>query len=209
MVRKPDSFEQNIFVNCPFDEIYTPLFNAIVFTIHDMGFRPRCALEASNAGQVRLDKILGLISDCKYSIHDLSRTELDPNSGLPRFNMPLELGLDLGCKTFGNSDHRQKVSLILDREPYRYQVFISDIAGQDISSHGGDPKNVIRVVRDWLRREPDPQKIVPGGVKIYKRYTEFQRTLPALCAKLNWDTKQLAFPDFSLAVSTWLKANPL
>src|SRR5262249_5963635 len=30
---------------------------------------------------------------CKYGIHDISRTEVTSASGLPRFNMPLELGV--------------------------------------------------------------------------------------------------------------------
>jgi hypothetical protein len=98
-------YSQNVFINCPFDKEYSSLFDAIVFAVHDMGFRPRCALEARNAGQFRLEKILEIISQCKYSIHDLSRTELDPENRLPRFNMPFELGLDLGCKKFGSAAH--------------------------------------------------------------------------------------------------------
>ena len=77
MVKAPANFERNVFINCPFDEPYEPLFNAIVFAVHETGFRPRCALEANNAGQFRLNKIMDIISECKYSIHDLSRTELD------------------------------------------------------------------------------------------------------------------------------------
>lgn len=112
-------YSQNVFINCPFDKEYSSLFDAIVFAVHDMGFRPRCALEARNAGQFRLEKILEIISQCKYSIHDLSRTELDPENRLPRFNMPFELGLDLGCKKFGSAAHREKVCLILDAKPLR------------------------------------------------------------------------------------------
>src|SRR5262245_19554392 len=100
MSKLPKDYEKNVFINCPFDDLYNPLFQAIVFAVHDVGFRPRCALEASNAGQFRLSKIIDIISECKYSIHDLSRTELDSTTKLPRFNMPLELGLDLGCKNF-------------------------------------------------------------------------------------------------------------
>src|SRR5436190_1630456 len=103
MPRLPSNFSRDVFINCPFDDTYTPFFNAIVFTVHDIGFRPRCALEASNAGQFRLEKIMDIISECKYSIHDLSRTSLDRETELPRFNMPFELGLDLGCRRFGNS----------------------------------------------------------------------------------------------------------
>jgi len=36
----PDEYEQNVFINCPFDDDYAPLFEAIVFAINDAGFRP-------------------------------------------------------------------------------------------------------------------------------------------------------------------------
>jgi hypothetical protein len=57
------------------------------------GFRPRCALELDDSAEVRIDKILRKIAECRFGVHDLSRTELDAASALPRFNMPLELGL--------------------------------------------------------------------------------------------------------------------
>lgn len=110
MPKAPATFERDVFINCPFDDPYIPLFHAIVFSIHDIGFRPRCALEASNAAQFRLSKIMDIVSSCKYSIHDLSRTEPDKITKLLRFNMPLELGLDLGCRRFGSAMHKGKVS---------------------------------------------------------------------------------------------------
>lgn len=175
MAKTSANFQRNVFINCPFDETYTPFFNAIVFTIHDIGFRPRCALEASNAGQFRLDKILEIISECKYSIHDLSHTALDTTTGLPRFNMPFELGLDLGCQRFGNALQKEKISLVLDIEAHRYEAFISDIKGQDITARGNSVPEVIEVVRDWLRNELDPRiVIVPSGEHISKRYSDFQ-----------------------------------
>ncbi len=209
MARIHPQFARNVFINCPFDEAYLPLFNAIVFTVHDVGFRPRCSLEASNAGQSRLEKILTIISECKYSIHDLSRTELDAASKLPRFNMPLELGLDLGCKRFGNVHQAEKVCLIFDIKQYRYQKFISDIAGQDISAHNGSAERVVTLVRNWLRLEVDPRKtIIPGGATILRRYEHFQKGLPSLCHRLGWSSKELPFVDFSYAVATWIRENP-
>ena len=71
--KRPANFDRNVFINCPFDDQYAPLFNATVFTVHVIGFLSRCALKASNAGQFRLIKILEIISQCKYSIHDLSK----------------------------------------------------------------------------------------------------------------------------------------
>lgn len=206
----PASFTKDVFINCPFDDLYLPLFNSIVFTIHDMGFRPRCALEASNAGQIRLHKILDIISECKYSIHDLSRTELDSVFGLPRFNMPMELGLDLGCKRYGQDYQQEKVLLIMDIEQYRYQKFISDIAGQDVYAHNSNEQQVIDVVREWLRPELDPKTIIiPSGDDIYQRYQVFQRALPSICAKRRWNPARLSFVDFSSAAAAWITANPL
>lgn len=100
-VLKPHDYNKSVFINCPFDSAYEPLFRGIVFTVNHMNFKPKSAIETADAGEPRLHKILDLIESCKYSIHDLSRTEIDPNHGLPRFNVPFELGLDLGCKRYG------------------------------------------------------------------------------------------------------------
>jgi len=83
------------------------------------GLFARCALEASDSGEARIDKILAIIAKCKFGIHDISRTELSKKTKLPRFDMPLELGLFLGAKTFGPRGARAKVCLILDRQKYR------------------------------------------------------------------------------------------
>jgi len=202
-------FLTNVFINCPFDEDYASLFRAIVYTITDIGFRPRCARETSNGGQIRLEKIIKIISECKFSIHDISRTELDLDSGLPRFNMPFELGLDLGCKQFGTDHHQEKVSLILDIESYRYQKFISDIAGQDIYGHNNNEEKIITVIRNWLSQDLDPHSIVPGGEIIFQRYQNFQAALPEICYKLNWNPSNLPFNDFYKAVAIWNNSNPI
>jgi hypothetical protein len=49
----------------------------------------RCALEKEDGGQVRLEKLYEIIEACGSGIHDLSRTTLDAEHRLPRFNMPL------------------------------------------------------------------------------------------------------------------------
>ena len=67
----------------------------MVFTVLRCGFTPRCALEVIDGGSTRISKIENLIEECPLGIHDISRTELDAANALPRFNMPLELGLFL------------------------------------------------------------------------------------------------------------------
>src|ERR1051326_1964151 len=91
----------SVFINCAFDEQYVSMLETIVFAVLACGFKPRSALEAGDSGEGRLDKIARLIRESKYGIHDISRVELDRSSRLPRFNMPFELGLDIGCRRFG------------------------------------------------------------------------------------------------------------
>jgi hypothetical protein len=201
-MRHPE-YEQNVFINCPFDDDYAPLFESIVFAINDAGFRSKCARERLDSSQVRLQKIVELISSSRYSIHDLSRTTLDATNALPRFNMPLELGIDIGCKAF-NPDCTDKSFLIFDSEQYRFQKFVSDISGQDIHQHGNNAKVAVTRVRDWLRTESG-RTDMPGGAAIYDRYERFQTELPSICSELKLDLAQLTFADFSYTIARWLK----
>jgi hypothetical protein len=108
-------YERSVFVNCPLDEEYRYLFEAVVFAIQDCGYETRCALEVTDASEVRIDKITRIIGDCRFGVHDISRTDPDSTTILPRFNMPLELGLFLGAKRFGHGQQKSKACLILDR----------------------------------------------------------------------------------------------
>jgi len=196
-------YNQNVFINCPFDSQYEPIFEAVVFAIANCGFRPVCARERMNSGQVRMDKIIELIRDARYSIHDLSRVERDDRYSLPRFNMPLELGIALGCIRFGAGRQRAKTVLVLDAKRYRYHKFVSDIAGQDISEHRNRPARAVDAVRNWLRAEsglPD----IPGSEYIMRRYRRFKQDLPRIAKLANLNPRRLTYVDYSWAVFEWL-----
>jgi hypothetical protein len=194
----------DVFINCPFDDQYKPIFEGILFAILDCDLRPRCALEIDDASEVRIDKIFKLIADCKYGIHDISRTEVTSASGLPRFNMPLELGMFLAAKRFGTGRQRQKACLILDSVPYRYQQFISDISGQDIRVHHNHVHEAISVVRNWLR-SVSGARAIPGGAEIYRRYLLFEQDLPSLCDALKLRRDELTFNDTASMMADWLR----
>lgn len=100
------SYEQSVFVNCPLDVAYRSIFESIVFAVHDCGYVARCALEGDDGSEVRIEKIARIIAECRLGIHDISRTEPDADTGLPRFNMPLELGMFLGAKRYANGSER-------------------------------------------------------------------------------------------------------
>jgi hypothetical protein len=68
-------FETDVFVNCPFDSAYLPLLRPILFTIIDLGFAPRIALETLDSGRPRIEKIISLVESSKYAVRDLSRIQ--------------------------------------------------------------------------------------------------------------------------------------
>jgi hypothetical protein len=206
LVARTQSSADDVFINCPFDRTYDATFKALVFAIYACGFRPRSALELDDGGQTRIDKLYGLIGECRYGIHDLSRTELDKANKLPRFNMPLELGLFLGAKRFGGPAQRAKRLLILDIERYRYQRFISDLAGMDIHEHQNDPVRALRETRDWLANVS--RRTLPSADRVAKLHQAFLTDLPELAAKLEFDPETVPFVDFERIVVGWLLNAP-
>lgn len=197
------TYASNVFLNCPFDDAYLELRNALIFAIFDCGFIPRCALEEDNSGIVRFDKIQNIIAESKFAIHDISRTELDNTTQLPRFNMPLELGVFIGAKKFGDRQQNLKNCLILDQDRYRYHSFISDIAGHDIQSHNNNPVTAISRIRNWLNNSTG-RRTIPGGRKIVTRYENFKSDLPAMCLAIPIDLDELTYNDYCNFISTWL-----
>lgn len=207
---QPANYRDNVFINCPFDKDYHPFFEAIIFVIHDCGFIPRCAREEDDSGNVRIIKIMKIIDDCRYGMHDISKADLDVSSGLARFNMPLELGLFMGAHQYAPARHynREKKSLIMDNEQYRYQQFISDLSGQDIIAHGRSIPALIGHVRNFLYNNARRTSIA-GGNYIHDRFQRFLFDLPAYCATLHWDRENLTFLAYSACVSAWIEENPI
>jgi len=205
MATKTD-FDTSVFINCPFDDDYKPLMWAIVFAILSCGFSPRSAMEENDAAAIRLDKIKSLIEDSRMGIHDISRTELDKDSNLPRFNMPFELGIDLGAREYGNRELQRKKVLIFDSEKHRFQKFLSDIAGQDIFIHENSTSKVIAKVRSWLNNIQATGKPLLGAEKIEASFKLFYVELPNMCKDLALDHKQLDFKDFVYFAGAWIES---
>lgn len=161
----------------------------------------------SDASETRIEKLYGIIDQSRYSIHDLSRTELDRKTRLPRFNMPLELGIFLGAKRFGNEDNRQKRCLVMDIQQYRFQKFVSDLAGMDITPHEGDPRKMVGHVRDWLVTV-SRRRSIPSTADILKSYDDFRAALPKIARVQGLDSRNLAYADLERLVLVWVKPLP-
>ena len=209
MAQHPE-YLNNVFINCPFDTAYHPMFEAIIFAIHDCGFIARCAREEDDSGDIRFQKLIRIIEDCKYGIHDISKADLDVNTNLARFNMPLELGLFMGAQRYSAKEHynKNKKTLVMDTEQFRYQQFISDLAGTDISSHSNIPVNVIKTIRKFLFNNTK-RKNIASGTFIAGRFEIFIIELPAYCETLHWDRNDLTFLEYAICVTEWIKINPI
>jgi hypothetical protein len=201
-------YERSVFLNCPFDAEYRPLLHAQVFAVQHCGFLARSAQEVEDGGEVRIGRIKRTIRECGYGIHDISRVELDGDR-LPRFNMPLELGLFLGAQEYGDPEQNRKRSLVLDSEPFRYQRFCSDIAGQDVRAHFNDPGKVISAVRAMLATALHGVERIPGDAVIRKRYRLFRGELPALCQRLHIRPAELQFVELRSLIEEWIVNHPL
>ena len=203
-MKKPATFSQSVFINCPFDEKYKPLFLAIVFTVHLLGFLPRCSKEINKGGD-RLKKIMDIMVKCKYGIHDISR--IQRTGDMPRFNMPFELGIDIGCQRIGNQNCRAKILLILETEPFRYKTFMSDFSGRDVEPHYDHVSEVVTIVRDWLNDAIKGTKRypLPGDDLILTEYRKFRRRLPEMGKEVNVSNlKKLTFNDYSYLAAKFI-----
>jgi len=187
-------YDESVFINCPFDPKYERrLFYVLIFTVQYCGFLPRSAKEISDGAQNRLDKIYKLIEACRHGIHDISWTHADEKSGLPRFNMPFELGLYLGATRFGGKNQRLKKALVLDTERYRFQSFLSDLAGIDPSIYHNEPLDLTRVVRKWF--VDLTQRSIPGPSAIMRDYEKFQVRLPDLARALDLQVDEISYTE--------------
>jgi hypothetical protein len=208
MTRGSDGFESSLFINCPFDREYVPLLHSLVFAVFDCGLQPRLASEQADSGRVRIDKIRELIRSCRYSVHDISRIEARHPGDEPRFNMPFELGLDLGCRYYGAPRLRDKQCLILEKERYRYQRVLSDISGNDIRAHGDDPKVLMSEIRNWLRVVTG--KDLPSGDSLWRRFNLFRIHLTRMLGELRFserDVQALEIVEYMGFIKDW-KVSP-
>jgi hypothetical protein len=182
-------FDFQVFVNCPLDEEYRPLLEALLFTILECGLVPCPASHGIDSGRVRIEKIRRLIQSCRLSIHDISRVEPLRSGDLPRFNMPFELGLDFGCRFYGSRRLTTKQCLILERERFRYQRVLSDISGNDVRAHEGDAAMLVSEVRNWL--QVTTARDLPSGSRVWQRFHEFTTYLQSSLRAAGFSAKEI------------------
>jgi hypothetical protein len=148
----------------------------LLFSVIACGFNPLIALERTDSSENRLTKIKGFIESSQNSIHILSRVKSIKAGEYYRLNMPFEIGLDFGCKSYL---HKEKRILILEEEKYSYQKAISDLSGVDVisykrsenSAEEEDAEELVIVIRNWLS-ELRGESLLSGS-EIWDSYNTF------------------------------------
>lgn len=164
-------FDQSVFVNCPFDDRYAGLLEAMLFCLVTFGLEPRLANERLEAGESRLEKIFGMIREAKYSIHDLSLCRAEKAGDVFRMNMPFEFGADFGYRHSMVGAASRKRFLVFERDPYDLKRALSDTAGQDVEFHRNDVSMIIEKTRNFFRVELG--RVIPGAARLELDYATF------------------------------------
>lgn len=147
--------EHCVFLNVPYDRGFRDLYLAYITGITAFGLVPRAGLEIA-AGKQRLERIIALIQHCRYSIHDLSRVELDRTPpATPRFNMPFELGLAVA-----HSTHKGQQWFVCEAKHDRLKKSLSDMLFTDAHVHDNTVPGVFEMLCGIFKRhdrQPAPQ----------------------------------------------------
>jgi hypothetical protein len=164
-VAKQEKSSGRVFLNIPYDKTLDRLFLAYIVGISAFGMVPHATLDIPDSSR-RRDKILKLARSCKYSVHDLSRVQLDPaKPRVPRFNMPFELGL---CVADANRREGQKQDwFVFEAVANQLDKSLSDLKGTDSKIHGATVRGVLSGMCNLFRR-PGRQPTVPQMMQIYR-----------------------------------------
>lgn len=139
-----------------------------------------------------------LIGSCEYSIHDLSRVQLDAKAPrTPRFNMPFELGLAVAHQRRAiKAKHKW---LVCECMHYRLAKSLSDLNGTDPFIHGGTIAGVFRELCNMFRRPGRQPSIQQMGLI----YRELRASLPRILRQAGARSvySSRVFKDVSVAAS--------
>lgn len=173
-MEKRPGHRTRVFLNLPYDSQFHNLYLAYLAGIYAFGMYPRVTLEIPG-GARRLDRILRLIGECKCSIHDLSRVQLDRAAPrTPRFNMPFELGLAVALDKAGGKSSGS--FFVMESVPYRLSKSLSDMNGTDPHIHGGTVRGVFREIGNAFVRPG----LRPSVRRMQRIYRELKRELPRI-----------------------------
>lgn len=202
----PKKFAASVFINCPFDNEYKLLLRPMLFTLVYVGLFPRLASEKSDSLEQRIEKILRLIQECKYSIHDLSRLKSKKANEFARLNMPFELGIDFGCRYIAKNHLHTKRSLIFEKKRHEIQKALSDLNGVDIKCHYNEPVQAVQALQHWLIETVGLKEVESPSV-IWDKFNEFDNVFYKRRKAQGYsksDLRVMPFPQYIRFIKQWV-----
>ena len=155
---------ESVFLNIPYDSPFENLYLAYIAGVSAFGLKPTAALEIPTSYR-RLDRIIDLIQQCNYSIHDLSRVQLDrSHPRTPRFNMPFELGLTVALEKVAVPGHAW---VVCESKRFRLKKSLTDLDGTDPYVHDGTIRGLFRELGNAFVRSRH-QPTVDEMAKVYR-----------------------------------------
>lgn len=184
-----------VFLNLPYDPKFQLLFVGYIAGVSAFGMVPHATLEIPG-GERRLERILNWIAQCRYSVHDLSRVQLDRKPpATPRFNMPFELGLAVAHA----KQDSQHTFYVFEEMKRRLSKSLSDLDGTDVYIHGATLNGLFGQMADAFVRA-DRQ---PNLSQMWSIYRKLRAWLPKLLKMSGADTifRARPFTDLSTFAS--------
>lgn len=195
-----NQIQKKVFINCPFDNEYLVLLRPLLFSVIYLGYEPLIASQRIDSGEIRIHKIIELIKQSDHSIHDLSRVQAKNVGEYFRLNMPFELGIDWGYKSFSN---KNKQFLVLEDKAHSASRALSDFSGCDPESHENDPQKICRAVRNWIVNL-DQNFNQPGASKVWDEFNYFLTNLYDIDNQSNEDIEKMPIPEFIGNIKKWI-----
>ena len=162
----------HVFINLAFDRDHEWLYLALIAGLSALGFIPRSVLQVPADGQIRLKRLHDVLRECGSSVHDLSCVDI--SGGVPRFNMPFELGLAVAIKL---ADRRYRW-FVMEARRHRLLRSLSDLNGHDPFIHEGKPTGVLRALRNAFRTQRTPPRL-EALVRVHRELSKAAQRLKA------------------------------
>ncbi len=193
---------KSVFINCPFDDSYYKKLSIIIFIVEFFGFKALVS-NSDTVGQERMTNIIDMISRSEYAIHDLSRNRSKSKKEFARFNMPLELGIDLGVNY---SKELDKKILVLDNKPHQYDQYISDLSGRDIEHHRNKDDQLYWILPQWFGSIENKKYYQDGKLRGFYELFEIEyKSTHKKTGGLIRDIKKVKRKNYILHVREWVK----
>ena len=123
----------------------------------------------------RIVRIFSILKQCPYSLHDLSRVQLDrvaPRT--PRFNMPFELGMATAwAQIHQNANHTW---FVFESKRGRLAKSFSDLRGVDEFVHHGTVSGLFGCLNNAFVRKGNRPKMD----EVQAIYRDLRKALPSI-----------------------------